>query len=95
MSERAAARCSSESGGGLAQVRLVLALVPAAQLHKLIGQHWTLNLNLAVRKLWHAAIVLGFQPDTLDPKHVAMTAATYLSRTPSDVLSELTAKAGS
>jgi hypothetical protein len=60
------------------------------ELHKAISQHWSLNLNLAVRKLWHDAHVLGFQPDSLDPKHVAMTAATYLSRTPRDVLNEMT-----
>lgn len=58
---------------------------------ELVAQHWSLNVNLAVRRLWHAAKVLGFQPDTLDPKHVAMVAATYLSRPPEDVLKELTA----
>jgi hypothetical protein len=57
----------------------------------LVAKHWSLNVNLAVRRLWHAAKVLGFQPDTLDPKHVAMVAATYLSRPPEDVLKELTA----
>ena len=55
-----------------------------------VAKHWSLNVNLAVRRLWHAAAVLGFQPDTLDPKHVAMVAATYLSRPPEDVFKELT-----
>ena len=53
------------------------------------GQHWNLNLNLAVRKMFHAANVLGFQGDTLDPKHVAIVAATYLSRSPDDVIADL------
>jgi hypothetical protein len=57
-----------------------------------IGQHWSLNVNLAVRKLWHAAEMLGFQADTLDPKHVAMTAATHLSRDPLEVLGEIKGK---
>jgi hypothetical protein len=43
-----------------------------------IGATWSFVVGTAVRRLWHAAKVLGFQPDTLDPKHVAMTAATYL-----------------
>jgi hypothetical protein len=60
------------------------------ELRKVVGQHWSLNVNLAVRKLWHAATVLGFKPDTLDPQHVAMLAATYLSREPDDVFAELT-----
>jgi hypothetical protein len=57
---------------------------------ELVAKHWSLNVNLAVRRLWHAAEVLGFQADTLDPKHVALVAAIYLSRTPEDVLEELT-----
>jgi hypothetical protein len=59
---------------------------------EIVSQHWSLNVNLAVRKLWHAANVLGFQPTTLDPKHVAMTAATYLSRHPTDILNEMTTR---
>ncbi len=61
------------------------------ELHEQIAEHWSLNVNLAVRKLWHAAAVLNFQPDTLDPKHVAMVAATYLSRDPDDVVAEVEA----
>ena len=49
-----------------------------AELHQEIGAAWSFVVGKAVRQLWHAAKVLGFQPDTLDPKHVAMTAATYL-----------------
>jgi hypothetical protein len=60
------------------------------ELLETIAQHWCLNVNLAVRKLWHAACVLGFQPDTLDPKHVATTAGMYMSRNPGDVLAEMT-----
>jgi hypothetical protein len=29
---------------------------------EIVAQHWSLNVNLAVRRLWHAAKVLGFQP---------------------------------
>jgi hypothetical protein len=61
---------------------------------ELVAKHWSLNVNLAVRRLWHAAEVLGFQADTLDPKHVALVAAIYLSRTPEDVLEELTPHRG-
>jgi hypothetical protein len=43
-----------------------------------IGDTWAFAVGKAVRTLWHAARVPGFKPDTLDPKHVAMTAATYL-----------------
>ena len=59
------------------------------KVHESVAQHWSLNVNLAVRKLWHAAEVLGFKADTLDPKHVAMVAATYISRSPADVYAEL------
>lgn len=59
------------------------------ELLEVVAQHSALNLNLAVRKLWHAANVLGFKPDTLDPMHVAMTAATYLSRSPRELLNEM------
>jgi hypothetical protein len=55
----------------------------------IVTQHWSLNVNLAVRRLWHAAQVLGYQPATLDPQHVALVAATYLSRPPDDVIDEL------
>src|SRR4051794_19412540 len=55
----------------------------------IITNHWSLNLNLAVRRMWHAASVLGFKGDTLDPKHVAMLAAIYISRSPDDVFDEL------
>jgi hypothetical protein len=65
-----------------------------ADLHQLVGQHWSLNVNLAVRKLWHAANVLGFKPDTLNPQMVAMVAATYLSREPDDLYAELARAAG-
>ncbi len=60
-------------------------------LHEQVGAHWNVNVNLAIRKLWHAAGVLHFQPDTIDPKHVALVAATYLSRDPDDVAAELEA----
>src|SRR3954454_6095191 len=43
-----------------------------AEVLEIISQHWSLNLNLAIRKMWHAASVLGFQADSLDPKHVAL-----------------------
>ena len=43
-----------------------------------VMDHWATVTTDAVRKLWHAAEVLGFKPDTIDPKHVALTAATYL-----------------
>jgi hypothetical protein len=56
---------------------------------KIVTQHWSLNVNLAVRRLWHAAQVLGYQAQTLDPQYVALVAATYLSRTPDDVIDEL------
>jgi hypothetical protein len=59
-------------------------------LHQLVVGHWSLNVNLAVRKMWHAAEVLGFQADTLDPKHVAMVAATYFSMPADDLVDELT-----
>jgi hypothetical protein len=59
------------------------------ELHTVVGQHWSLVVNLAVRRMFHAAQVLGFKADTLDPKHVAMVAATYISRTPEDVYAEL------
>jgi len=39
--------------------------------------------------MFHAANVLGFQADSLDPKHVAIVAATYFSRSPDDVYAEL------
>ena len=60
------------------------------ELHATVAQHWSLNVNLAVRKLWHASEILGFKADTLDPQDVAMTAATYFSRAPEDVIYELT-----
>ncbi len=60
-----------------------------AKLTNAVAQHWSLNVNLAVRRMWHAATVLGFQPDTLDPKHIAMVAAMYLSRPPREVYDEL------
>jgi hypothetical protein len=60
------------------------------EVHETVAQHWSLNVNLAVRKLWHAAEVLGFRGDTLDPKHVAMTAATYFSMPADDLVDELT-----
>ena len=60
-----------------------------AEVLAVISQHWSLNLNLAVRKMFHAASVLGFQADRLDPKHVAIVAASYLSRSPADVYDEL------
>jgi hypothetical protein len=59
------------------------------ELLQVVGQHWSLNVHAAVKKLWHAATVLGFKPDTLDPKHVALTAATYLSRSPREVYNEM------
>ena len=58
-------------------------------LHKLVSNHWSLNVNVAVRKMWHAAQVLGFRGDTLDPKHVAMTAATYFSMDAEDLVAQL------
>ena len=61
------------------------------ELHQEVGQHWSLNVNLAVRKLWHAASVLRFRPDTMDPKHVALVAATYFSRDADDMIAELEA----
>ena len=64
------------------------------ELVRSVGQHWSLNVSLAVRKLWHAASVLGFQPDTLDAKYVALVAATYLSRSPRDVLDEIARSGG-
>jgi len=45
-----------------------------------VMDHWAMCTTQAVKRLYHAATVLGFQPDTLDPKHVALTAATYLSQ---------------
>ncbi len=45
-----------------------------------VMDHWAMCTTQAVKRLYHAAAVLGFQPDTLDPKHVALTAATYLSQ---------------
>jgi hypothetical protein len=33
--------------------------------------------------------VLGFRPDTLDPKHVALTAATYLGSEAPDTVTEV------
>jgi hypothetical protein len=59
------------------------------EIKQTIGQHWSLNVNLAVRRLWHAAEVLGFHADSLDPQLVAMVAATYFSRAPEDVYDEL------
>ena len=43
--------------------------------------------------MWHAANVLGFQATSLDPKHVALVAAMFLSRDAEDVLDELVAAA--
>jgi hypothetical protein len=60
-----------------------------AELLELVSQHWSLNVNLAVRKMWHAAEVLGFRGDTLDPKHVAMVAATYFSLDTDDLIDQL------
>ncbi len=60
-------------------------------LNSQIGEHWNVNINLAIRKLWHAAGVLRFKPTTIDPKHVALVAATYLSRDLDDVAAELEA----
>lgn len=62
---------------------------------EMVAAHWSVNVNLAVRRLWHAARVLGFQPGTLDPQHVALVAASYLSRAPADVVDELEAIIGS
>jgi hypothetical protein len=59
------------------------------ELKRVIANHWSVNLNLAVRRMWHAAGVLGFKADTLDPKYVAMLAAIYISRDPEDVYDEL------
>lgn len=59
------------------------------ELLKVMAEHYSLNLNLAVRKVWHAANVLGFNGTTLDPKHVAMVAVMFLSRTPEEVYDEL------
>jgi hypothetical protein len=56
---------------------------------RVAAQQWDLNLNLAVRRMFHAANVLGFKGDSLDPKHVAIVAATYFSRSPDDVYAEL------
>src|SRR5215207_4005021 len=64
------------------------------ELHETVAQHWSLNVNLAVRKLWHAAEVLGFQAGTLDPQLVAMTAATYFSMAAEDLVAELEAAIG-
>jgi len=54
-----------------------------------MGKHWSLNLNLAVRSLWHAAETRGFKGDSIDPKHVALTAATYFSRDTEALIDEL------
>lgn len=62
-----------------------------AELRERVCHHWSLNLNLAVRVLWHTANVLGFQATSLDPKHVALVAASYLSRDIEDVYDELAA----
>jgi len=59
------------------------------EIKQTIGQHWSLNVNLAVRRLWHAAEVLGFHPDSLDPQLVAMTAATYFSLAADDLVDQL------
>jgi hypothetical protein len=68
------------SGGFEAATREYQGLSDAerAELLKVIGATWAFVVAKAVRQLWHAAKVLWFQPETLDPKHVAMTAATYL-----------------
>jgi hypothetical protein len=41
-------------------------------------QHWAVNTSAAVKRLWHASEVLGFDPETIAPDAVALVAATYL-----------------
>ncbi len=35
----------------------------------------------AIKRMTHACRVLGFDPDSLDPNHVALTAAALIGRT--------------
>jgi hypothetical protein len=32
----------------------------------------------AIKRLWHSCRILGFDPETLDPKHVMLVAATLI-----------------
>jgi hypothetical protein len=50
-----------------------------------VTSHWALCTTHAVKRLWHAAEVLGFEPESIDPKHVALTASTYLSKHPHEL----------
>jgi hypothetical protein len=56
--------------------------LPVEQRKALVQQitaHWSVNTSAAVKRLWHAAEVLGFDPETIAPDAVALVAATYLS----------------
>jgi hypothetical protein len=45
-----------------------------------IGLHWFVCVKKAVQQLWHACGVLDIDPESLDEDHVALHAATLLSR---------------
>jgi hypothetical protein len=53
---------------------------------KEITGHWAVNTSAAVKRLWHAAEVLGFDPETIAPDAVALVAATYLSEDVSELV---------
>ncbi len=52
---------------------------------RVVGVHWAAVVSEAVRRLRHAAGVLKIDPDTIDPEHVALTAAMLLGEQPPDV----------
>jgi hypothetical protein len=39
---------------------------------------WNTALSLAVLHLWHTCRRLGFDPESLDPKHIALVASVFL-----------------
>ena len=51
-----------------------------AALLELVGKQWSALVSIAVKRLWHAASILGINPESLCPHHVALVAADLISR---------------
>jgi hypothetical protein len=55
---------------------LAQAVVPA----------WNNALSSAITYLWHVCRKLGYDPETLDPKHVSLVAAMFLGEEFTDIV---------
>jgi hypothetical protein len=53
-----------------------------ASLKEHVGLYWSVCVRSAVERLWHAALVLKFDPTTVDRDYIALTAATLVSGKP-------------